>query len=307
MEVKSLSLNEAINAFKASSDPNNYFGTRSDQLNRLLDKSEGLKRGHVIELCGTPGVGKTTIGLCMAIDALKRNHQVVWLTSLYKPLPLARMRLLDGYSDEVLKSMLHMSLASISQLIALLNKGLPKSTGLIVIDGLSGLIEYNYLLSDEQTSKRKKRIITTLLETIQQVARKCNIGILLLSTMIVKRQHQVRRLVPELGYGTWERYLNRRLILYRDDYSTQQYWDQYSDLEKGVPHAMIAGDSSTSIRYCIKQQGIYDYNNKRSVGDSELDPKRQKIVESIEATNDSIASSIEIPDSQPIYGEILYP
>ncbi|KAF3281671.1 hypothetical protein TWF970_002220 [Orbilia oligospora] len=54
------------------------FATGSEALDNSWGGA-GLERGKLVEICGPPGSGKTTIAVQLVVDAVSKGEQVCWI------------------------------------------------------------------------------------------------------------------------------------------------------------------------------------------------------------------------------------
>ncbi|EPY51721.1 RecA family ATPase Rhp55 [Schizosaccharomyces cryophilus OY26] len=173
-----LSTQPAIRAYEAFSAPG--FSFNSKFLNEAFGGT-GLKRGFVSEICGAPGMGKTSLSLALTANALLSGTRVLWIETCH-PIPLSRLRALlqsqvpssqeeDNLSstlDEYLQLLDVYYAPYLANLLVYLKSFDDDSNlddvGLIIIDNLSMPIQlafptcpddYAYLRQRRNTSSRK--------------------------------------------------------------------------------------------------------------------------------------------------------
>ncbi|KAA8646899.1 uncharacterized protein ATNIH1004_005574 [Aspergillus tanneri] len=125
-------------------------------------QSKGIPGGHITEVFGPPGVGKTSLALNVVSNALQAGDKVIWIDT-GSPLPKRRLRdmllhagaidpsteTITNTGSETAKSpldhatnLLYFRAQSLPHLLAILlhpPKGFPpESTSLLVIDSISG-------------------------------------------------------------------------------------------------------------------------------------------------------------------------
>ncbi|EPX70563.1 RecA family ATPase Rhp55 [Schizosaccharomyces octosporus yFS286] len=172
-----LSTQPAIRAYEAFSAPG--FSFNSKLLNEAFGGT-GLKRGFVSEICGAPGMGKTSLSLVLTANALLSGTKVLWIETCH-PIPLSRLRTMlqsqvpssqeeDNFStlDEYLQLLDVYYAPSLANILVYLKTFDEDSNqddiGLIIIDNLSMPIQlafptcpddYAYLRQRRSTNSRK--------------------------------------------------------------------------------------------------------------------------------------------------------
>lgn len=208
-------LTDIFQHIRTSHDPNTTFHTGGKNLDNMM--GDGLQRKRVVEVSGPPGSGKTTIGLSACLDALKRGHRVLWLSTTNHPLPITRMSQMDGFDQDLLSFMFHIRVNTTAQFISLIqNQNIPQDISMIIIDGVSSLIEQ---VIHSSPARGKIPTIQNIFSLLIRLADNKNIAVLMLNDMKVvsSRYNQSPHLIPSLEYGIWDKKFNSltRLVLYR--------------------------------------------------------------------------------------------
>jgi hypothetical protein len=217
--VKSMSLFDALSAIRPQKEE---FSTGAHELDRVLgSQAKGIQRGTVIEVCGPPGSGKTIIGLCLALDAIKNSAtKVLWVSTNCQPFALERMTQLAGFEDEFVQSIRLCDTRALSHLMLLMSQLIETEAryGLVVIEDMLFQLSEAHGLSSA-SSEDRKRVLCALLSKTKAVAEKTGSAIICMSSMLPTFRRgvdDVQTLVPGLGYGTWTRVFTSRITLYRD-------------------------------------------------------------------------------------------
>lgn len=138
-------------------------------LDKLL--GNGLQSGSIYEIFGLPGIGKTTFGIELTVNALKRksDDNILWIET-FVSLP---SNLIERFIDDNVFQVRIEKFIEILIFFDKLNQDNSKDFKLIIIDGFSQLLvnHLNYLMS-------KKNISTNGIHDI-----KCKNLILLFSSM----------------------------------------------------------------------------------------------------------------------------
>lgn len=341
IELPTSTLAELLNRARAEDDPSDVFTCGSIALDRLLSGGSvkgngiGVRRGGVVEISGPPGSGKTTLGLLIVLDALKRGHKAIWMSNL-SPLPLQRLVNLtttastgcyewedsEQTASAKLGSLYHVTIRTLTELLLLFNDG-------------SKLPECAVLIMDElpfNTSLGDANVRAEVMRRISNIARQRRIAVVIFSQMKSEYIYNANYFVSNMSSGsggedTWEYYVDSRVVLYRD----LSFMDQVSS-ENGVLHAVKCG-SKRKVCFEITASGIvelmvYGENDSEYEDEQEDYSKKRKRIDSDNNSNNnnnysdnndseqsqskricctppSTGKIIEVPDSQGFDEEIL--
>ncbi|BFZ62910.1 hypothetical protein YB2330_004020 [Saitoella coloradoensis] len=215
--LPTLSLTQSL---AKSLTPTTRLRTSSTALDEALDG--GIPRGQITEVCGPPGSGKTTLGMQVAVGAVRAGGEVVWMVAGQPP-PLTRLLDListsasssddDDEEPEAILRRIHMlhtpTLPSIlSTFLHPLSSSAsfpPPNTSLIIIDDLSTPVATSFPTGvddpphtpppdaphpkpkpgdkPESTPQKRARILASLGAGMARVAATQNTAILILSHM----------------------------------------------------------------------------------------------------------------------------
>ncbi|KAI0158993.1 P-loop containing nucleoside triphosphate hydrolase protein [Pestalotiopsis sp. NC0098] len=236
-------------------DPKRFFSTGLDELDRLLapeveDASSqdavrpgGFQRGQVVEIWGPPGIGKTTFGLQLASDALRKGGKAVWVDG-YRPVSGKRLsQILDtststegpaiesGASSEPhFSDLTHITCPTLAHFVALLCRPtascVADGTSLIIVDSFSALVNQAFPKTQEprntpkgvpSTSTRRLQILQSVISSLQKLAATRDITIVILSHCATRIQaERGAALIPAINATAWEQGISTRLVLFRD-------------------------------------------------------------------------------------------
>ncbi|OQE28747.1 hypothetical protein PENSTE_c003G07675 [Penicillium steckii] len=230
--IVSISASQSLNASETTASAISTGLTRLDQ---VLDDSDcrGIRRGHITELFGPPGAGKTALALSVASHALREGGKVVWIDT-GPPLPSNR---LNEMKDEDQKRIIYFRATTLAHLLALLirppSSFPPEGTSLMVIDSVSSQFPAYFpnaaelkeqlshgKIKDQQQLQwllnRKWNVASDIATHLSRFASK-NIAILAINQAHTKIKNQPRAtLHPILSNTAWENAIHARLVVYRD-------------------------------------------------------------------------------------------
>ncbi|KAJ5403107.1 uncharacterized protein N7487_009003 [Penicillium crustosum] len=301
--VVSISASQSLNASAATRDPIATGLARLDEaLNDLPDQPNqgGILRGHVTEIFGPPGAGKTSLALNIACNAL-RDGKVVWigmflpvprvscavlLTPLDTgcPLPSPRLEEMSVNLDDFIYFRAH-TLPHLIALLARPPKGFPPSeTNLIVVDSVSNLFPAYFpsaqelkdqLAEGKITDKahlqwllnRKWNIASELATHLARLAAR-NIAVLTINqshTKIKPQSHAV--LQPLLSGSAWEASVQTRIAVYRDLPD-----ERFAEVEKRAGKSLPEQAEELLVAFRIEPDGLYEIERKESLPSEPLSP-----------------------------------
>ncbi|KGO46053.1 DNA recombination and repair protein Rad51, C-terminal [Penicillium expansum] len=283
--VVSISASQSLNASAATRDPIATGLSRLDEaLNDLPDQPNqgGILRGHVTEIFGPPGAGKTSLALNIACNAL-RDGKVVWIDT-GSPLPSPRLEEMSVNLDDFIYFRAH-TLAHLIALLARPPKGFPPSeTNLIVVDSVSNLFPAYFpsaqelkdqLAEGKITDKahlqwllnRKWNIASELATHLAKLAAR-NIAVLAINqshTKIKPQSHAV--LQPLLSGSAWEASVQTRIAVYRDLPD-----ERFVEVEKRAGKPLPEQAEELLVAFRIEPDGLYETEGKESLASEPLTP-----------------------------------
>ncbi|KAK4130195.1 P-loop containing nucleoside triphosphate hydrolase protein [Trichocladium antarcticum] len=208
-----------------------------------LDESShgGIQQGHVTEVWGPPGAGKTAFGIQLAASCLGEGRGVVWVDGFHR-LPIQRLRAVvgtgtrDGQDAPVdrLDPFTHYTCPSLPHFIALLCRPtascIPQGASLIVVDSLSALVNHAFpkmpetrAAADAKGSKgpsiaaRRLQVLQYMINSLQKLAATRDLAIVILTQCATKMQaERGATLIPAINATVWEQGVSTRLVLFRD-------------------------------------------------------------------------------------------
>lgn len=251
-------LTDILYNLRSKADTSSQIETGSASLNQVMHPLCGVPRQTVAQISGPKGSGKTSIALDLTADALKKGHKVVWLTSSDISLPLSRLCKSKGFENSSLRLLSHITVNSLAQLILLFGNPPshmpPKECALIVIDDFATLVTLAYSIYNIHERKvnidtilrRKEKALVKVFESIKRLAVKHNLAVVINEGMISKYSFTRKKhyLVPVVGYGEWNKYIDSRVVLYKDIVPTVE------------------------IPVRLKNDGGYDNNNNNNNNDN---------------------------------------
>ncbi|KAJ5926077.1 hypothetical protein N7516_007850 [Penicillium verrucosum] len=283
--VVSISASQSLNASAATRDPIATGLARLDEaLNDLPDQPNqgGILRGHVTEIFGPPGAGKTSLALNIACNAL-RDGKVVWIDT-GSPLPSPRLEEMSVNLDDFIYFRAH-TLAHLIALLARPPKGFPPSeTNLIVVDSVSSLFPAYFpsaqelkdqLAEGKITDKahlqwllnRKWNIASELATHLARLAAR-NIAVLTINqthTKIKPQSHAV--LQPLLSGSAWEASVQTRIAVYCDLPD-----ERFAEVEKRAGKSLPEQAEELLVAFRIEPDGLYEIERKESLPSEPLSP-----------------------------------
>ncbi|KAJ5373679.1 hypothetical protein N7517_005685 [Penicillium concentricum] len=303
LPVISISASQSLNASAATRDPIATGLARLDEvLNDLPDQPNqgGILRGHVTEIFGPPGAGKTSLALNIACNAL-RDGKVVWigmflpvprvscavlLTPLDTgcPLPSPRLEEMSVNLDDFIYFRAH-TLPHLIALLARPPKGFPPSeTNLIVVDSVSNLFPAYFpsaqelkdqLAEGKITDKahlqwllnRKWNVASELATHLAKLAAR-NIAVLAINQSHTKIKGQSHAgLQPLLSGSAWEASVQTRIAVYRDLPD-----ERVAEVEKRAGKPLPEQAEGLLVAFRIEPDGLSEIERKESLPSEPLTP-----------------------------------
>ncbi|GLA89768.1 hypothetical protein AtubIFM56815_004258 [Aspergillus tubingensis] len=276
-----VALDEAISAPVISSSTTNerireFSEGKGEQL-------KGLPVGHVTEVFGPPGAGKTMLGLNAAAGALGRGEGVVWIDTA-SPLPRPRLRkLLELQSPaspssprSLTENLTYIRAPTLPHLLSLFHPPPtsfpPPNTTLLVIDSVSApFTPYFPNPSDinqpQQAQRdvqkwlttRKWNVISDLAAQLVKFASRADLAILVINQTHTRIRGQVRAtLSPILSGRGWESCVRARIGVYGDfGYGGDGGWVRVAEVMKRDGRLVTVRDKTTVVPFRVANDGLY--------------------------------------------------
>ncbi|KAK4240908.1 P-loop containing nucleoside triphosphate hydrolase protein [Achaetomium macrosporum] len=201
----------------------------------------GIQKGHVTEIWGPPGAGKTAFGIQLAAKCLDGRCGVVWVDGFHR-MPVERLRAVAGKGSARgnaaslghLDGFTHYTCPSLPHLIALLCRPtascVPRGTSLVVVDSLSALVNHAFPKHPETravtdvkgskgpyTSARRLQVLHYIVNGLQKLAATRDLAVVILTQCATKIQaERGATLIPAINTSVWEQGMSTRLVLFRD-------------------------------------------------------------------------------------------
>ncbi|KAK3939772.1 P-loop containing nucleoside triphosphate hydrolase protein [Diplogelasinospora grovesii] len=209
-------------------------------------EDSGIPRGHVTEIWGPPGAGKTSFGIQLTANCLCEGRGVVWVDGFH-PLPSERLRAAVGAvtkdkHDEadaakfLEEAFTHYTCPSLPHFIALLCQPtefvIAAETCLVIIDSLSALVNHAFPRMPEprnvngnkggnkgsSLAERRHQVLRHIIDGLQKLASSHNVAVVVLTQCATKMQSADRgaTLIPAINASGWGQGIHTRLVLFRD-------------------------------------------------------------------------------------------
>ncbi|KAH1357595.1 hypothetical protein KXV70_004149 [Aspergillus fumigatus] len=207
----------------------------------------GIPSGHVTEVFGPPGVGKTALAMSITANALCDGSKVVWIDTT-SPLPKLRLKSMlmqnrdtaksSDTPEQLMGNLIYFRAQSLPHLLALLlhpPQGFPpENTKLLVVDSVSGPFPSYFLSPSELKSRlaqakitdksqihwlmnRRWNVTSELANQLMKLAASRRMAVLIINQTHTKIKGLPRAtLSPLLAGGAWENTVHTRIVLYRD-------------------------------------------------------------------------------------------
>ncbi|KAB8772371.1 hypothetical protein FH972_026661 [Carpinus fangiana] len=191
--------------------------------------SGGLPRGHVAEIYGPPGSGKTAMCMQACASVLNAGDHVVWVSGLrLKQVVQSSEHFRESEELDVLTNMHHFSSPTLAHLLALLAHSTPafppKSTTLVVVESAATLIDLAYPrnLDDRSenarwTSSRRQTITGELARNLTRLAAVRNVAVMLTTHATTRLRGEAAAVLrPAITNIEWDNAMAHKIVLYRD-------------------------------------------------------------------------------------------
>ncbi|KAI0555311.1 P-loop containing nucleoside triphosphate hydrolase protein [Xylaria curta] len=193
----------------------------------------GIQKGQIVEVWGPPASGKTTFAMQIASNTLQDGCRVVWVDT-FQPLCHHRLGEITSLScssvETTTANFIHYSTPTLAHLIGLLCKprasSIPSGTSLIVIDGLSGLINRAFPKNIEPRHRNSKgsnpalrrlQVLQYLVSALQKLSATQNLLVVVLTQCATRMQvERSATITPAINASTWEQGIATRLVLFQD-------------------------------------------------------------------------------------------
>ncbi|KAL4960706.1 uncharacterized protein BDV14DRAFT_138489 [Aspergillus stella-maris] len=260
----------------------------SPSTEQLESDIRGIYQGQVTEIFGPPGVGKTSLALNVAINALQADGNVVWIDT---GSPLPRQRLYDMLQksiqdlkstltvEEFVKKITHIRAQSLPHLLALLlhtPSGFPpEGCKLLVIDSASGPFPSYFPNPTELKSRlaqsrnpdkaqvqwlmnRSSNVTSDLANQLAKLATTHQMAVLAINQTRTRIRGQPRAtLCPVLSGGSWESSISTRLVLYRDFATTETLEGiRFAEVMKRAGKILSLRLEESIVPFVIEKDGL---------------------------------------------------
>ncbi|EHA23796.1 hypothetical protein CBS63078_2221 [Aspergillus niger] len=248
-----------------------------------VERLKGLPVGHVTEVFGPPGAGKTMLGLNAAAGALGRGEGVVWIDTA-SPLPRPRLRkLLELQSPassssprSLTETLTYIRAPTLPHLLSLFHHPPasfpPPNTTLLVIDSVSApFTPYFPNPSDvnqpQQAQRdvqkwlttRKWNVISDLAAQLTKFASRANLAVLVINQTHTRIRGQVRAtLSPILSGRGWESCVRARVGVYGDlGYGVDGGRVRVAEVMKRDGRLVTVRDVTSVVPFRVANDGLY--------------------------------------------------
>ncbi|KAK4157331.1 P-loop containing nucleoside triphosphate hydrolase protein [Chaetomidium leptoderma] len=277
----------------------------------------GIQKGHVTEIWGPPGTGKTAFGIQLASNCLGKRRRVVWVDGFHR-VPIERLRAVVGTgtceAEDAgpgrLDGLTHYTCPSLPHLIALLCRPtascIPQGTSLVVVDSLSALINHalpklpeTRRVTDAKGSKgpsasaRRLQVLQYIVNSLQKLAATRDLAVVVLTQCATKMQaERGATLVPAINASVWEQGMSIRLVLFRD-------WLQEGAETRGLHFAAIQKLNGKAGGALVESVYAFDVEKGGLVSAQYDDTQQSKTLTSTPAQKRKLGDTgFEIADSE---------
>ncbi|KAI1298954.1 P-loop containing nucleoside triphosphate hydrolase protein [Xylaria venustula] len=206
-----------------------------------LSRRRGFQKGQIAEIWGPPASGKTTFGMQIAANTLLDGGKVVWVDT-FTPICYHRLSKVIGSScsipggtttpldaTDAIAHLVHYFTPSLAHFIGLVCKpepsSIPKGTSLVVIDGLSGLINHAFPKNLDphrnhkgpSSATRRVQVLQSISSALQKLSATRDLLVVVLSQCVTRMQvENGAAITPAISTSTWEQGIATRLVLFQD-------------------------------------------------------------------------------------------
>ncbi|GKZ20574.1 hypothetical protein AbraIFM66951_005899 [Aspergillus brasiliensis] len=250
------------------------------------EQLKGLPVGHVTEVFGPPGAGKTMLGLNAAAGALRRGEGVVWIDTA-SPLPKPRLRKLlelqspassssSSSTKSLVENLTYIRAPTLPHLLPLFHHPPasfpPSNTTLLVIDSVSAPFT-PYFPNPSDTNQpqqaqrdvqkwlttRKWNVISDLAAQLMKFASRANLAVLVINQTHTRIRGQVRAtLSPILSGRGWESCVRTRIGVYGDfGYGGDGGRVRVAEAMKRDGRLVTVRDKTTVVPFRVANDGLY--------------------------------------------------
>ncbi|KAI0523631.1 P-loop containing nucleoside triphosphate hydrolase protein [Xylaria bambusicola] len=279
-------------------------------------RHRGFQKGQVVEVWGPPASGKTTLAMQTTANVLADGCKVVWVDTS-SSLCHHRFGEIIGLSDSVngtttpleasnaVANLVHYFTPTLAHFIGLFCKpeasSIPSNTSLIVIDGLSSLVNRAFPKNVERhqnhkvpsPATRRLQVLQSIISTLQKLSATRNILVLVLSQCATRMQlEHGATIVPAINASTWEQGIAARLVLFRDWTTVNAGLRNVRLVGVQKSYAQVNADSfRLIIPFEISNDGLVglDWETAQASLALAKNPQRQK--RKFDETDDEIADS----------------
>ncbi|TGJ71692.1 hypothetical protein EYR41_003640 [Orbilia oligospora] len=210
------------------------FATGSEALDNSWGGA-GLERGKLVEICGPPGSGKTTIAVQLVVDAVSKGEQVCWIDTLSQ-CPTSRLEGILTERDLASKasSILRYQITSLAHFFAIIAhlKKISLEISLVIIDDISLLFTKEFPpASDvpqsqnlpnrghEKQIDKRGRLVADIANQLQRFSASRMAAVVVLNQLATKavRGGGPLELAPSVHSAThsWAHAFHHRILLLR--------------------------------------------------------------------------------------------
>ncbi|KAL1835664.1 hypothetical protein VTJ49DRAFT_6257 [Mycothermus thermophilus] len=258
----------------------------------LEDLEGGIQKGHVTEIWGAPGVGKTAFGIQLAATCLAQEGRVVWVDGFHR-LPITRLRAVLGAvtgaqqdngadADRLGDRFVHYTCPTLPHFLALVCRPtaacIPPGTSLVVIDCLSALVNHAFPKLPETRpaaeakikgppgTVRRLQVLQHISSSLQKLAATRDLAVVVLTQCATKMQaERGATLIPAINASVWEQGISTRLVLFRDwlaQRGAEPWAVRFAAVQK-LKGKDVMGTASGACAFTVEERGlvVVEYND----------------------------------------------